>query len=326
MEMLFNVYKRSNDNCDSAFVVANNLTYDQAMETYNTTDYIIVPAIYNYYDTISQGDLNMQIIPLGVGGAFTKKFYHNNYLLDFGDEKVVIDMGTSFMSHGDYKGSLENAGYKLTDVTGIIITHLHSDHVGGLGSYAQEARWVYQHKPTLITTEALAPKLMNQITEDLTARSGEFKITDYFDIALVPESFDPNEMGSVQIPGTPYSIYFLKTHHMHMKDMLSYGLVIVDTSTQARIIFSGDIRDLAPSLLKEVCNKDTKAILQDVQFFSKDEGMPHAHFDEIVEYYPNEFHHMIYLMHYPDNIEQYIDTIKHHGMNIVQQGVPISLI
>lgn len=64
-------------------------------------------------------------------------------LVDTGDRRILIDAGMGskqdekFMGHYYLNGedtldhSLEKAGYNRSDITGVILTHLHFDHCGG---------------------------------------------------------------------------------------------------------------------------------------------------------------------------------------------------
>src|SRR5690606_10811269 len=54
-----------------------------------------------------------------------------------GDQTILIDAGlggqfSGFPRAGQFPRRLEAAGIKLEDVTDVIITHMHMDHVGGL--------------------------------------------------------------------------------------------------------------------------------------------------------------------------------------------------
>ncbi|MGC5615411.1 MBL fold metallo-hydrolase [Georgenia sp. Z1491] len=67
-----------------------------------------------------QGDLH-----LAVGG----------YLLQSGDRTIVVDTGAGTIDNGRYKGgllleSLRVHGVEVEDVTDVLLTHLHFDHVG----------------------------------------------------------------------------------------------------------------------------------------------------------------------------------------------------
>ena len=47
----------------------------------------------------------MKIFPLGVGGAFTKSNYHNNYIIELDNKFLLIDAGTTL------RNSLPAAGF-----------------------------------------------------------------------------------------------------------------------------------------------------------------------------------------------------------------------
>ncbi|AFZ57778.1 MBL fold metallo-hydrolase [Anabaena cylindrica FACHB-243] len=70
-----------------------------------------------------------RLIFLGSGSAFTigaNNFQSNILLVTEKNHKLLIDCGT------DIRFSLHAAGFSYLDITDIYISHLHSDHVGGL--------------------------------------------------------------------------------------------------------------------------------------------------------------------------------------------------
>ncbi|MBD2391634.1 MBL fold metallo-hydrolase [Aphanizomenon flos-aquae NRERC-008] len=70
-----------------------------------------------------------KLIFLGSGSAFTvgaNNFQSNMLLVTEKNHKLLIDCGT------DIRLSLHAAGLSYLDITDIYISHLHSDHVGGL--------------------------------------------------------------------------------------------------------------------------------------------------------------------------------------------------
>jgi len=60
---------------------------------------------------------------------------HNGFLINTGSKLVLIDPGAGTMlgrSTGDLVANLRAAGYRPEQVDEILITHMHTDHVGGL--------------------------------------------------------------------------------------------------------------------------------------------------------------------------------------------------
>lgn len=85
----------------------------------------------------------MRVIALGVGGAFTDRFYHTNYLVEIPGCRLLIDAGTTL------RYSLPAAGYTAKDISAVALTHFHSDHVGGLEEFCQRCRYLYQYSPVI---------------------------------------------------------------------------------------------------------------------------------------------------------------------------------
>jgi len=75
-------------------------------------------------------------------------------LVETGDHKVLIDTGMGnkqsekffkhFYPNGDdtLESSLSNAGFSPEDITDVLLTHLHFDHVGGAVKYNEEGKAV----------------------------------------------------------------------------------------------------------------------------------------------------------------------------------------
>ncbi len=101
----------------------------------------------------------MKIYPLGVGGAFTKSNYHNNYIIQLDEKYMLIDAGTTL------RYSLQEAGFNYSDIHFVFISHLHFDHVGGLEEMVLQRFWRFEegkHTP-LKTTIIIHEKLFNSL-------------------------------------------------------------------------------------------------------------------------------------------------------------------
>jgi ribonuclease BN (tRNA processing enzyme) len=71
----------------------------------------------------------IKIIFLGSGSAFTvgcDNFQSNILIIDERENKLLVDCGS------DIRFSLRQSGFSYLDITDIYISHLHSDHAGGL--------------------------------------------------------------------------------------------------------------------------------------------------------------------------------------------------
>ena len=71
----------------------------------------------------------------GSGKDFRLKISVNTFLINTGKDLILVDTGSGNSAGptmGAVKKNIEMAGYKPEDITKIIFTHLHPDHVGGL--------------------------------------------------------------------------------------------------------------------------------------------------------------------------------------------------
>ncbi|WP_459478348.1 MBL fold metallo-hydrolase [Clostridium saccharoperbutylacetonicum] len=107
-----------------------------------------------------------------------------NYLIDTGKEVILVDTGlpietpdfedkpdqAMFMGEkvADFKQALKNVGYKIEDVSKIILTHKHPDHAG-------ELRLFDHAKIFMSRIEAEAMKLTSENVVKVDFTDGEYK-------------------------------------------------------------------------------------------------------------------------------------------------------
>jgi len=89
---------------------------------------------------IKETDLNHLLSRMFIGSS-TLQTSVNAYLINTGTHLVLVDAGAAKLSHpalGYLLQNMKDAGYDPTQVDTIIITHMHSDHIGGLNDAANE--------------------------------------------------------------------------------------------------------------------------------------------------------------------------------------------
>lgn len=239
----------------------------------------------------------IKVIPLGVNGAFTNNF-HNNYIFDFGERKLLIDAGTTL------RYSLRESTYKESDITDIFITHLHSDHVGGLEEFAQRCKWIYNHKPNLWVRFDIIHDLEGVISKGLFTDGLWWN--DYFDIRIINDEFKIEDN----------LIEVINTDNLHCRGMKSNALVIYDKDKN-NIIFSSDIKYLDASGLSNNIDGKTMAVMQDCSIIDNN---VHSTLEEILKYYDGLIEReKLYMMHYQDDTD--VEYIKsEYGVSFVEQG------
>jgi ribonuclease BN (tRNA processing enzyme) len=183
----------------------------------------------------------MKLLFLGSGSAFTvgDDNYHCNVLL-IGDDgsKLLIDCGS------DLRFSLHAAGYSPADITDLYISHLHSDHIGGL-EYLGFSTLFNPHclRPNLYLSKELASELWNH---SLAGGMGSLE----GDLATLETYFKPcpiEHNGYFRWQGIQFQLVRVPHVHNGYYLMPSYGLFFELGGT--RIFFTTDTQ-FCPELLE----------------------------------------------------------------------------
>jgi ribonuclease BN (tRNA processing enzyme) len=259
-----------------------------------------------------QNDGRLEVIWAGVGAARAKKHFQNNFLVVKGNDHVMVDMGiTAPMA------LWQQFGLEIGAVDNLLVTHSHSDHIGGIESFALDTRYVLRKKPTLIVT----PEYQRVLWENSLRGGLEYnerneeghrlELVDYFNV-LNPtwKTHSPREIWEVNI-GT-INLEIFRTLHTPeqssnwQESFLSYGVMI-----DGRVFVSCDTQfDL--DLIETYCHAET--MFHDAQFFP---GAVHAPLADL-HTLPADIKEKMLLMHMADNwMEQNIDGFA----GWTQQGV-----
>lgn len=86
---------------------------------------------------------------VGVGDAFTTKFFNACLLIEAEDTRVLIDAPPALARALGDLGERGGARVGLDDIDHVVITHLHGDHVGGLEQLLFWRRFVTGRKASL---------------------------------------------------------------------------------------------------------------------------------------------------------------------------------
>ena len=115
----------------------------------------------------------MKVTALGTGGAFSGLFGESKgntcFVLD-ADKCYMIDCPKDISVFGDARMPV-----KIKSIDDVIITHMHSDHIGDLGSLLFEKKFVEGKKLRLHATRGLYAQIKRRLSDEL---AGEFTRPD----------------------------------------------------------------------------------------------------------------------------------------------------
>lgn len=228
----------------------------------------------------------MKLTFVGTGSAFTVGTgnFHSNMLLENDDHRrLLIDCGT------DVRWSLFDLGLNHRDINDVYISHLHSDHAGGLEWLAFTTKFdpKLTQKPSLFISETLVKSLWdNKLAAGLSSIADqEVTLSSYFDLHPVG--------ASQQFTWGELVISLVKTIHIFNNTKLvpSFGLAF--TIGEINVYITTDTQ-FTPNQLMPYYEK------ADIIFHDCGIGPlspVHAHFSQLASL-PVEIKNKIWLYHY----------------------------
>ena len=208
----------------------------------------------------------MRAIILGSGSK------GNSTLLIGNNKKILIDVGFSYPK---MIMNLKEYGVSPKDIDAVLITHTHSDHVGGLSTF------IKKNNISVYANEKMLKELVKYIPEEMIiVMNDEYSIGE-FNITCIHTSHDaPGSQGFLISDDNSNLVYVTDTGYInktYLKKLINKDVYIFESNHDINMLMTGPYpyilkqrvlsdkghlsNELAGQYLKELIGKNTKRIV-----------------------------------------------------------------
>nr|WP_314448050.1 MBL fold metallo-hydrolase [uncultured Lachnoanaerobaculum sp.] len=220
----------------------------------------------------------MELKFTGIGAAYYPVLGSNCAFFEHDNCLYLIDCGES-----TFKAMFSrNEIYDYDNIV-VLLTHLHADHIGSLGSFLSFCKNVLDKKVLLAAEEDTIVNILDQ--------SGVH--TDKYNFTT---DFKECEADGL-------SIYVKR--ESHATDMLCCGFIF--ECNGEKIYYSGDTSNVPSDILNAFLSGEIKTMYQECTFLDTD-STSHYSLKKLCEIIPYEERQRVYCMHLGDDIED--DIVK----------------
>lgn len=208
----------------------------------------------------------MQLTFLGKGACFYPNFHNTSAYFVHNNNLILLDCGETVYGRLMEKEDIDK--YKQIYV---IITHMHADHVGSLGSLLSYCACILKRKIVVVYPEKTICDLLTLM-------------------GIAPEFYSyKKELGSL-IEGVKINPIEVE----HASDMKCYGYEIETEKTH--FYYSGDAANLPNDILKDFIDRKITDIYQDTSTHDSEHPF-HMYFGKLEELIPTELRKFVHCMH-----------------------------
>lgn len=225
--------------------------------------------------------MSLTVRMLGTGSAFSNIYNNNNALLEYHGRKLLIDCGNTAMR------ALYQMNESIADLDGVLVTHLHADHIGGLEELAFRMNILHKRKPKLFIADDLVTPIWEHSLRAGLEDEIHHQLEDYFEVIPLQK-----ETAVEILPGLKVRLIATK----HIPGKISYSLIFNDA-----LFYSADMT-FDPDLLYQCWEQGIRNFMHECQLTGI--GTVHTTLKELLTL-PEEIQSCILLMHYGDEREQF---------------------
>ncbi len=246
---------------------------------------------------------------LGVGTAnASRKFYNSNLLITSeSGKKMLLDCGR------DVNHALTEQGEDLSEIDAVFVSHLHSDHAGGIENLAQVTFFTPGiPKPKLFCVEGLMQRLWEETVKGgcSTTQVEQAHLTTYFDCRTQ----------QVNEPFIWEGIEFQPVQMVHVVNgyefMPNYGLMFHEVGSDFNVFWTSDYQ-FAPHQIIDFYKKST-LIISDCETYPGFMSRVHAHYDDL-KTLDDDIRKKMLLTHYTPQFDQF-DAVKDGFLGFANKG------
>lgn len=254
----------------------------------------------NNWKTLQDLDTSrMYMLPLGVGSAFTCRYFHSSFLLLVGGEAVLVDAPAPLRRMIHDAGHYSGIALDPIMVDHLLLTHLHGDHCNGVEEFAFIKKYMDNgRRPHLyLLPELLVPLWEHRLYAAMggpNKETGEERsLADYF----LPHRVEPGRPQRLS-NGPPLNFEFRRTGHSVPCASIKFSFGRVSLGYSADTPFdSGLIEFLEPCDL----------IIHEAG--AESAGALHTPLSQL-ERLPDAVKQKMRLIHYPDDLTQEDTSIR----------------
>ncbi len=224
------------------------------------------------------------LITLGVGDAFSALYYSSTLVLEAEGSRLLLDCPHPIRKILREAGQSVGTPLDLDTIDGILLTHLHADHVSGLEGYSYYVHYILKQHPKPLVAH---PDVLEYLwTGHLLASMGypkrkdaaERSLNDFFDVKSLPEG------KSIQVG--PFTV------ECHLTDHVIPTTAFRVTACGRTLGYSADTA-YVPELIDWLASSDM--IVHETNY-----GVPHTPYEKLAAL-PTDLREKMRLIHYPDD-------------------------
>ena len=218
---------------------------------------------------------------LGYGSAFNPKLGITNAYFEQGKDLYLLDCGGSA-----FEQLMSLLDLKQYDTIYVLLTHLHADHVGSLGTLISYEYCVWKKQVVVVYPDETIIDLLSLLGIQ----------TNFY-------QYQSELPSNCTIKATPILV-------RHAEEMNCYGYLLEDQTE--KIYYSGDSADVVDVVREQFLKGEIQRIYHDT---SSVESNSHCYSKKLEQAFPREFRKNIYCMHLDCQCEK---MLKEKGFSVVK--------